>query len=163
MSAMASFYVVPREYLTDIVAAATPTRRGWCRSVRDTFPDVLRRAGRKLETFAWSGWVFNTLDLYLENRHGFMYASFGDAVTSQQLSKERGSDWLVLSASSAAQLLAALRRVDWELSDVSAFVASEHGPEGAAEEAAAVQAALITLKTWLAEVTPESVGLLSVG
>jgi len=105
MSAMASFYVVPRKYLTDIVAA----------------------------------------------------------VTSQQLSKERGSDWLVLSASSAAQLLAALRRVDWELSDVSAFVASEHGPEGAAEEAAAVQAALITLKTWLAEVTPESVGLLSVG
>jgi len=30
--------------------------------------------------------VFNTLDLYLESRLGFMYATFGDAHTSQQLS-----------------------------------------------------------------------------
>ena len=66
MSAIASFYVVPAERLTDIVAAATPVPGGWFRPAHDTFWDVLRGACRELERFAWSGWVFNTLDLYLE-------------------------------------------------------------------------------------------------
>jgi len=30
-----------------------------------------------------------------------MYSNFGNAATSQQLSKARGSDWLVIPASSA--------------------------------------------------------------
>ena len=77
------------------MVAATPGLGSWFRCPRDTFPEVPREAGRELETFAWSGWVFNSLDLYLENRHGFMYSNFGNAATSQQLSKARGSDWLV--------------------------------------------------------------------
>jgi hypothetical protein len=163
MSAIASFYVAPDERLTDIIAAATPVPGGWFRPARDGFWDVLRSSGRELETFAWSGWVFNTLDLYLEVRHGFMYANFGDAPTSRQLSQARGSDWLVLPAASAIELLAALDVVECEAGDVTAFVASERGPDGAEEEGMAVQAALTTLKVWLAEVSPGSVGLLSVG
>jgi len=46
------------------MVAATPGPGSWFRSPRDTFPEVLREAGRELETFAWSGWVFNSLDLY---------------------------------------------------------------------------------------------------
>jgi hypothetical protein len=92
-----------------------------------------------------------------------MYANFGDAHTSQQLSQARGSDWLVLPAASAVELLAALDGVESPSDDVTAFVASEHGPDGTEEEAAAVHAALTTLKAWLAEVSPGSVGLLSVG
>jgi hypothetical protein len=163
MSAIASFYVVPAERLTDIVAAATPAARGWFRPARDMFREVLLGSGRELETFAWSGWVFNTLDLYLENRRGLMYVNFGDAATSRRLSKARASEWLVLSAASAAELLAALDGVECEADDVRAFVASEHGPDGAAEEVVAVQAALTTLKTWLAQVSPGSIGLLSIG
>ena len=163
MSAIASFYVVPSGRLIDIFAAATPAPRGWFRSARDSFWVVLRSASRELETFAWSGWVFNTLDLYLESRHGFTYGKFGDAAASRQLSKARGSDWLVLPAASAVELLAALNDVVCDASDLTAFVASERGPDGATEEAAAVQAALSTLKAWLAEVSPESTGLLSVG
>jgi len=163
MSAIASFYVVPAERLTDIVAAATPAPGGWFRSARDTFPAVLRGSGRQLETFAWSGWVFNTLDLYLKSRHGFMYDNFGNAAYSRQLSTARGSYWLVLPAASVANLLAALDGVECEAGDVTAFVASEHGAEGAVEEAVAVQAALTTLKAWLAEVLPGSAGLLSIG
>jgi hypothetical protein len=127
------------------------------------FPEILRASGRELETFAWSGWAFNTLDLYLESRHGFMYVDFGDAAISRQLSKARGSDWLALTSASSVQLLAALNAIECEASDVTAFVASEHGPDDAGEEAEAVHAALTTLKAWLAEVPPESVGLLSVG
>jgi hypothetical protein len=60
-------------------------------------------------------------------------------------------------------LLAALDGVECEAGDVAAFVASEHGPDDAAEGAVAVQAALATLKAWFAEVSSASVGLLSVG
>jgi hypothetical protein len=163
MSAIASFFVVPDERLTDIVAAATPAPGGWFRPARDNFRGVLRSSSRELETFAWSGWAFATFDLYLESRHGFMYVDFGDAVISRQLSQARGSDWLVLPAPSAAQLLAALDGVEGETGDVTAFIVSEHGPEEAVPEAVAVQAALTALKAWLAEVPPGSVGLLSVG
>ena len=163
MSAIASFYVVPDERLTDIIAAATPVPGGWFRPARDEFWDVLRSSGRELDTFAWSGWVFNTLDLYLENRHGFMYANFGDAPTSRQLSQARGSDLLVLPLAAAVELPAALNGVECEAGDVMAFVASEHGRDGPEEEAMAIQAALTTLKAWLAEVSLGSVGLLSVG
>jgi hypothetical protein len=163
MSAIAAFYVVPAERLTEIVAAATPARGGWFRPPRDTFWDVLRGSGSELGTFAWSGWVFNTLELYLEDRHGLTYANFGDDATSGQLSRARGSNWLVLPRVSAAELLTALDGVECETGDVSAFVAAEHGPDDAADEAVAVQAAVTILKTWLAEVSPRSIGLLSVG
>jgi hypothetical protein len=163
MSAIASFYVVPGERLSDVVAAATPASAGWFRPVRDMFWDTLRASSRELETFACSGWVFYTLDLYLESRHGLMYTNFGDAAASRQLSQARGSHWLVLPATSAVDLLAALDGVECEAGDVAAFVASEHGPDDAAEGAVAVRAALATLKAWLAEVSSASVGLLSVG
>jgi hypothetical protein len=162
MSAIASFYVVPDEGLTDIIAAATPAAGGWFRRKQDSFWDTLRGTGRMLETFAWSGWVFNTLDLYLQHRYGFMSDNFGDDA-SAQLSKARGSYWLVLPASSASELLLALNAVECETGDVTAFVASEHGPDDAEDGAAAVQAALATLKAWLAEVAPGSIGLLHVG
>jgi hypothetical protein len=68
-----------------------------------------------------------------------------------------------LPAASAVELLAALDGVECPADDMTAFVASEHGPDGTEEEAAAVHAALATLKAWLAEVSPGSVGLLSVG
>jgi hypothetical protein len=165
MSAIAVFYVVPGDRLADIVAAATPAPRGWFRPARDTFWDVLRGMGRQLAPFAWSGWVFGTLDMYLESRHGFMYGAgkFGDAAASRNLSSARGADWLVLPAHSAAELLSALDGVACEAGDVTEFVAGEHGAADAAEGAVAVQAALVTLKAWLAEVSPGSVGLLSIG
>jgi hypothetical protein len=157
------FTLLRFDRLTEIIVAATPTPGSWFRSSRDTFREVLRDAGHELETFAWSEWVLNTLDLYLENRHGFMYSNFGDAAASRQLSKARGSDWLFIPASSAIELLVAVDRIECEASDVTAFVASEDGPDSAAEEAAAVQAALTALKAWLAQLSPGSVGLLSIG
>ena len=164
MSAIASFYLVPDSRLPEVVAVATPAPRRWLRPVRDTFWEVLRGNGRELERFtAGSGWVFNTLDLYLEDRHGFMYGKFGDGATSDLLSKARESYWLALPSTAASQLLVALNRVDISLSDLVAFITSEHGSEQAAEEAAAVQAALTTLKGWLAQVPAGTTGLLSVG
>lgn len=164
MSAIASFYLVPDSRLPDVVAAATPAPRRWLRPARDTFREVLRTSGRELKPFtAGSGWVFNTLDLYLRDRHSLMYDSFGDAATSDLLTKARGSYWLALPSAAASHLLGALNPVDLSLSGLVAFITSEHGSEEAAEEAAAVQAALTTFKGWLAQVPADTTGLLSVG
>ncbi len=163
MSAIAKFYVVSSNRLTDIIDAAKPVSGGWFRAARDNFSSVLKDAARELEAFAWSGWVFNTLDLYLEDRHGLSYPEFGDAAMSRQLSKARGSDWLVMPAASAARLLAALETIDCEANDVTAFVATERGSDLAEEEVAGVGAAFAALKSWLAEIAPGSVGLLSIG
>jgi len=164
MSAIASFYLVPDSRLPEVVAAATPAPRRWLRPARDTFWEVLRGNSRELEPFtAGSGWVFNTLDLYLRDRHGLIYDKFGDEATSDLLSKARGSSWLAVPSASAAQLLDALKPVDLKLSDLIAFITSEHGSEEAAEEAGAVQAALTTFKGWLAQVAAGTTGLLSVG
>ena len=68
-----------------------------------------------------------------------------------------------IPASSAIELLVAVDRIECDASDVTAFVASEDGPDSTAEEAAAVQAVLTALMAWLAELSPGSVGLLSIG
>lgn len=46
----------------------------------------------------------------------------------------RTSDWLFIPASSAIELLVAVDHIECEASDVTAFVASEDGPDSAAEE-----------------------------
>jgi hypothetical protein len=129
----------------------------------DRFLDVLRQASRELESFAGSGWVFNTLNLYLESRHGLMLDDQGDAASSAALSNARGSHWLVLPEAEAAALRAVLADVRCETPDATTFVVSEYGPDNADEGARMVQAALSMLKAWLSEVRPGQVGLLSVG
>jgi hypothetical protein len=163
MSAIASFHVLPADRLGDVAAAATPRPRGWFRPAQDGFWVALRSHSRTLDAFEWSGWAFNTLDIYLRDRHGFKYDDFGDATASAQLTKARGSYWMVLPAAAAAELRAAIDGIDPPLEDVTEFVASEHGPAEAAEEAEAVRAALTSLKGWLTEVPEGSVGLLSIG
>ena len=163
MSAIASFYIVPTERLPEILAAATPQPGGWFRTPRDNFREVVNSAGRALETFGWSGWVFNTLDLYFESRRGFMIQKFGDAAATELLAKARGSHWVVLPSAGARDLLAAIEAAPVEPADLTAFVVEEHGPDGADEETVAVQSALTMLKSWLHEVAPGTVGLHSVG
>jgi hypothetical protein len=163
VSAIALFYVVPRDRLPDVTAAAQPQPRGWFRPARDPFWGVLRGSSRELPGFDWSGWVFNTFDLYLESRHGFMTDNFGDAGLSAQLTKARGSHWLVLPAEKAAELRDVLESIEFDNAELIAFVASEHGPDDAELGAQAVQAALAKLKEWLPEVSTGSVGLLSIG
>ena len=92
-----------------------------------------------------------------------MYVNFGDVAARRQLSKARGSDWFIIDGESAAKLRARLDATRCDAADVTAFVASEHGGDGAAQEAAALEAALATLKAWLVEVPPGSSGLLSIG
>jgi hypothetical protein len=163
MSAIASFYVVPAERLPDIVVAAAPVKSGWFRRSTDKFWRVLHDIGRELEPFAGSGWAFNTLDLYLETRHGFMFDRFGDPDASDCLSRLRGSYWLVLPQDRTVALLAALATVPRDPEGLAVFLRDEHGTDAVDEEVAAIEAALTTLRAWLAEIPLGSVGLLSVG
>jgi hypothetical protein len=89
--------------------------------------------------------------------------SYGDTEIGDRLAKARGSYWLALPPEAAARLREALERVDMNLADLVAFITSEHGPDEAAEGAAAAQAALAALKAWLVRVSPGETGLLSIG
>jgi hypothetical protein len=163
MSAIARFFVVAGDRISAVMAAATPGRKGWFSAPRDLFDAVLHENARALEGFDWSGSAFNTLDLYFESRRGFMYSSFGDSAMSRELSQARGSDWLLISSANAARLRAELEAIQFDASDVRAFITDEHGPFVPQEEVMAVEAALTALKAWLAEVKSGSVGLLSIG
>ena len=163
MSAIASFYVVPSERLPEIVAAATPEKGGWFRRPEDRFRATLRSLGRELDAFDWSGWAFNMLDLYLRDAHGIVYDGFGNTLASTQMSEARRSYWLLLPGPSAAALHMAFSSIELQRTELLALIVGEHGPDEAEQEADAVEAAFLTLKGWLAEVTATEVGLLSIG
>ena len=92
-----------------------------------------------------------------------MYSTFSDPGVGDALSRARGSSWMAFPSDAAFQLLAALQRVAVNIADLTAFIAAEHGPETASEEAEAVQAALSIFQGWLAQVAPRATGLLSIG
>src|SRR5438552_18184573 len=101
MSAIASFYVVPAERLTDVAAAATPAPGGWFRLVRDMFRDVLR--GSRLRTG-----VICLVRLGVQHPRPVSrkparphVGQFRRRRDQQRLSRARGSDWLVLPAASS--------------------------------------------------------------
>jgi len=71
MSATASFYAVSGNVWPRLSPQRHRRRAAVSRRARYTFREILRDASRQLETFTWSGWVCNTLDPYLENRHHF--------------------------------------------------------------------------------------------
>jgi hypothetical protein len=163
MSAIAAFFVLPHDHLDEVVDSAMPRQRGWFRPAQDKFREVLRAHSRELDDFCRSGWAFASLDIYLRDRYGLAYDDFGDGAASDRLTKARGSSWLVLPTAAIGELRGALDKIEPTARDVSAFVASEHGPDEADEEAEAVMAALAALKGWLAQAPDGSVGLLSVG
>lgn len=68
MSAIASFIRIPKAALHGLRAAATP-RKKLFGGVRCDFPEYLRKHGEEDVNYPWSGWVFNTLLVYLQEVH----------------------------------------------------------------------------------------------
>ena len=164
MSGTASFFVVEDARLASLVADAVPTPGGWLRRARDAFPEALRASSRQLEPFTEaSGWVFNTLDLYLSSRHHVRYETFGDPTVTTALSRARGSAWLSLPHEHAARLLAALSGITIDQAALVSLIESEHAGEHSSEHAAGVEAAFRKLQSWLFQVPAGVTGLLSVG
>lgn len=163
MSAIASFYLVPDSRLEELAVAAMPVKR-FLRRTEDRFYDVLDVVGRELPDFdVGSGWIFNTLDLYLQEAHQLGYGSYAEPRLSGQMETARGSCWLAYPAEHAARLLVALDGVQLSDAGLAAFIARDYPEDDPAEGAAVNQLAMTKLKDWLRDVPAGSTGLLSVG
>jgi hypothetical protein len=68
MSAIASFIRIPKAALEGLRAAATP-RKKLFGGLRNDFPEYLRKHGEEDVDYTWSGWVFSTLLVYLDEVH----------------------------------------------------------------------------------------------
>jgi len=68
MSAIASFIRIPKAALDGLRAAAKPKKKLFG-GVRSDFPEYLRKHGEEDVNYPWSGWVFSTLLVYLDEFH----------------------------------------------------------------------------------------------
>jgi hypothetical protein len=69
MSAIASFVQIPVSAIDGLREAAVPKKR-WIGAPKDRYWEFLRVHGRETAEYRWSGYVYNTLLLYLEETHG---------------------------------------------------------------------------------------------
>jgi len=68
MSAIALFIQLPVSAIEGLRAAAVPKRK-WYGAPKDTYWQYLREQGRETAKFEWSGYVYNSLLPYLEEKH----------------------------------------------------------------------------------------------
>ena len=90
MSAIASFTKLPKSALDRVREAAVPKKR-FFGAPRDMYEEYLRRHGREVAEYRWSGFVFATLLPYLQEKHqiDLMKSDYNELGTF--LTKARGA------------------------------------------------------------------------
>ena len=68
MSAIASFIKLPKSALDGLRKAAVPKKR-FLGAPKDTYYEYLRKQGREVAEYRWSGFVLVTLLPYLQQKH----------------------------------------------------------------------------------------------
>lgn len=171
MSALASFYLLDREDLGPLLEAAVPRRHEVKRALPFLKPKVVETWGFHsfLESHATgpsvfdaSGFAFNDLDLLLEPRGASLFGPSGLSAESERLSAALKSSSALFDHDSARTLLGRLNAIELKPGELEAFLASEHGSVEPMR-AETVLAAFAQAREWLAQVTPEGMGLLIIG
>lgn len=153
MSAIASFYVLAREDLDDLLDVAGS--RG--------FHAFLQSRATALRDFGSSGYVFNDLDLILGELDASLFGGSGLQSESTRLSAALQSCSSVLFDHGGAQsLLARWKSVRLKSKDISAVLKAEHGHSDSMH-VEAIQTAFTQAQEWLAQVQPDRLGLLTIG
>lgn len=68
MSAIASFFKLPKTALDGLREVAVPKKR-FFGAPRDNYPDYMQQHGQEVADYQWSGFVLATLLPYLEEQH----------------------------------------------------------------------------------------------
>lgn len=152
MSAIASFYLLAREDLDDLLDVAGS--RG--------FHAFLQSRATALRDFGSSGYVFNDLDLILGELDASLFGDSGLQSESTRLSAALQSSLVLFDHGGAQSLLARWKSVRLKSKDISAFLKAEHGHSDSMH-VEAIQTAFTQAQEWLAQVQPDGLGLLTIG
>jgi|SRR5689334_3081745 len=107
MSAIASFIKLPKTALEGLREAAVPKKRLFG-APRDTYQEYLRRHGREIVAYEWSGYVLATLLTCLQKHHqiDLMHSEYD--VLSTFLAKSRGTTCFIFTSAHRRTCLAKL-------------------------------------------------------
>jgi hypothetical protein len=96
MSAIAMFFQLPLGAIEGLRSAAAP-KKSWLGKPKDTFWDYLRQHGREVVEYHWSGYVYNSLLVYLEEKHGIYVMKSEYDELADFLHKSRGTSFMILT------------------------------------------------------------------
>jgi hypothetical protein len=108
MSAIASFIRIPITAIEGLHRAATPPKKKLFGTERDTYWDYLRKNGQEVADYKWSGWVFNPLLVYLDEREQINFSHSSQEELAAFLTKARGDSHFILTAEHRRAYLARL-------------------------------------------------------
>ena len=165
MSAIALFIQIPVSAIEGLRKAAVPTRT-WYGKPQDHYWEYLRQHGRETVEFHWSGYVFNSLLVYLEEKHGILLESEKGSEyheLAEFLWKARGSSFAVLTP---AQRDAYAERLDPALfpdEELIAFDNEFNGRDDGAEALEAMKAGIDALRKALNQLEDGYITLFIIG
>jgi hypothetical protein len=173
VSQIASFYVLPAYFADKLIAAATPESIVTKKRVlglfpvstteqKDNFWDYLSSIAKESADFEYSGSVFCELDLFLEEKHTMLFA-LALKEPSDRLSAARESSMALFDFAAAQKVIEMLERVDASPDAIRRYIEAEENSWTAEELIEPLQAAIAFTKTWMKDIGPTQVGLLTVG
>jgi hypothetical protein len=107
MSAIALFIQVPVSAIAGLREAAVP-RRKWYGAPKDTYWEYLREHGHRTAEFGWSGYVYNALLPYLEEKHPIILEKSEYNELAEFLAKARRVSHAILTPAMKAAYLSRL-------------------------------------------------------
>jgi hypothetical protein len=170
MSAIASFYLLPRAKSQELVAAAQAQAEALSKKKwgifkpklplnPDPFWGFLSTQARELAEFPYSGYLLLDVDLIIE---GALLGDDTDELASR-LTKITGSSFVTYTLESAKSAIRLLEDADLSDATLKEFLENEGRGEEYPEFVGPLRDAVSCLKTWLHEVTDETVGVLNIG
>lgn len=171
MSAIASFYIFDKSALESLVSKpfATPQKAGLLKSLfaskepspQKLFTHEFYAAGKEVAVFEYSGYAFPHLELFLEERFGIEVNNQLEADLTRRLEDKIGP-CQAFEPAGAAVLLQKLSSITISRTDLQEYADDEFG-EDQGEMVKALESAFNSLKSWLAQIHPGQIGILSIG
>jgi hypothetical protein len=168
MSAIATFYLFDKSALESLLNKPTPApqKAGLLKSLfgskepspQTLLADEFYAAGKEVAVFEYSGHAFPHLELFLEERFSIDVNSHVEPELTPRLEANVGP-CQIFEASGAQELLQKLSAITISRTDLKEYADDEFG-EDQGEMVPALESALNSLKSWLAQINTGQIGVL---
>jgi hypothetical protein len=170
MSAIASFYLLPKHKSSGLIAAAEAQKQAMTKKKwglfkpklplnPDPFWSFLSTQAKELAEFPYSGYLLLDVEMLVE---GALSGDSPDDLGSK-LSKITDSSFVAYSVESARQTIKLLENTNLSDAQIKEFLDGEDRGEEYHSLVKPLQNAINCLKVWLGSVTDEAVGVLNIG